>query len=248
MSDPLTHDAFLGGKLQIWQPDAGYRAGTDPIFLAAAVPACPGQSVLELGCGVGVAALSLGKRVPGLSLTGIEVQSNYADLAIRNASENQVPLNVICGDVEELPQKLREQNYDHVIANPPYFDQTTLTPPQNAAKQTAHVARPGTSKKWMEIGVRRLAPRGVITLIHRIEALAELLSVVSEKCGEIEIFPIASRTNRPASRVIVRARKGSRTPLILHPPKIVHASLTHSDDKKDFSTWASAVLRDGGVF
>lgn len=43
-----THDDFLGGLLSIEQPVKGYRAGVDPVFLAAAVPAQEGQSVLEL--------------------------------------------------------------------------------------------------------------------------------------------------------------------------------------------------------
>ncbi|MBL4813725.1 MAG: methyltransferase, partial [Rhodobacteraceae bacterium] len=42
--DALTRDAFLGGDLQIFQPQNGYRAGTDPVLLAAAVDARPGQS------------------------------------------------------------------------------------------------------------------------------------------------------------------------------------------------------------
>ena len=53
-----TADAFLGGRLTLKQPVAGYRAGVDPVLLASAVAAQAGQSVLELGCGTG-AALSL---------------------------------------------------------------------------------------------------------------------------------------------------------------------------------------------
>ncbi|MDO9527017.1 MAG: hypothetical protein Q7J57_16005, partial [Gemmobacter sp.] len=46
-ADGLTLDAFLGGRLQISQPRQGYRAAADPVLLAAACPALPGQSVLE---------------------------------------------------------------------------------------------------------------------------------------------------------------------------------------------------------
>ena len=53
----LTRDAFLGGRLYLWQPRTGYRAGVDPVLLAASVPARRGESVLDLGCGVGTAAL-----------------------------------------------------------------------------------------------------------------------------------------------------------------------------------------------
>ena len=72
-------DAFLGGRLTIRQPVRGYRAGADPVFLAAAVAAKPGERVLELGCGVGTALLCLGARVAGLDLTGVERQGDLAD-------------------------------------------------------------------------------------------------------------------------------------------------------------------------
>jgi tRNA1Val (adenine37-N6)-methyltransferase len=88
--EDLTRDAFLGGRLHVWQPARGYRAGTDPVFLAAACPARSGEHVLELGCGVGVASLCLAARVEGLALTGVERQVDYAALARRNA-ERRVP-------------------------------------------------------------------------------------------------------------------------------------------------------------
>ena len=53
----LTDDAFLGGKLQILQPEKGYRAGIDAVFLAASIPAVDGETVFEAGIGAGVAAM-----------------------------------------------------------------------------------------------------------------------------------------------------------------------------------------------
>ncbi|PCH69375.1 MAG: methyltransferase, partial [Rhodobacteraceae bacterium] len=58
----LTWNAFLGGRVQLLQPQSGYRAGVDPVLLAAAVPGRAGQSVLELGCGAGAASLCLAAR------------------------------------------------------------------------------------------------------------------------------------------------------------------------------------------
>ena len=66
--DELSDDKFLCGRLRLFQPIKGYRAATDPVLLAAACPAKPGDSVLDLGCGAGAAALCLGLRVPGLAL------------------------------------------------------------------------------------------------------------------------------------------------------------------------------------
>ena len=60
----LTDDAFLDGKLQILQPEKGYRAGIDAVFLAASIPAVDGETVFEAGIGAGVAAMCLLARNP----------------------------------------------------------------------------------------------------------------------------------------------------------------------------------------
>ena len=96
---PLSDDAFLGGRLRLWQPVAGYRAATDPVLLAAACPAVTGQSVLDLGCGAGAAGLCLAARVPGIALAGLEVQAGYAALARANAARNGIAFEVHEGDV-----------------------------------------------------------------------------------------------------------------------------------------------------
>mgnify|MGYP005709842905 FL=1 len=61
--DELSKDDFLGGAIKIWQPKNGYRAGMDPILLAATVNVSEGQKVLDLGCGVGTASFAIGFRV-----------------------------------------------------------------------------------------------------------------------------------------------------------------------------------------
>ena len=40
-----SEDALLGGRVRLRQPVTGYRVAIDPVFLAAAVPAVPGDRV-----------------------------------------------------------------------------------------------------------------------------------------------------------------------------------------------------------
>ena len=45
----MSQDKFLGGKLAIRQIQGGYRAGSDPVLLAASLSLQPGQTLLDMG-------------------------------------------------------------------------------------------------------------------------------------------------------------------------------------------------------
>lgn len=239
-----TRDAFLSGRLMIRQPAQGYRAATDPVFLAAACTAKPGERVLELGCGVGVAALCLGVRVPGLELVGVEREPKAAALARENARAAGIALEVVEADLRRLPPDLRARSFDHVIFNPPFYAAGTVLPPGDARRARAHVEEASLAE-FCDAALRRLRPGGVLTVIHRAERLADLLAAVGPRVGEIRIRPLAPRVGRPAGRILLRARKGSRAPLQLLAPLVVHAGGAHTADREDFSEEARAILREG---
>jgi tRNA1(Val) A37 N6-methylase TrmN6 len=244
VSTDLTRDAFLGGRLSLLQPRKGYRAGIDPVLLAASVPARAGQSVLELGCGVGAAILCLAIRVPGLSLTGVELQAEYAELARRNSVENKLSLAVHEADLNALPADLRQLQFDHVIANPPYFRAGAHTV---AADSGRRVALGGETDlgDWIEVAARRLAPKGYAHIIQRIDRLPEILVACSRRLGSVEVLPFSAREGREPELAIVRARKNGRAAFRLHTPRILHSGKGHQPGKSDYSVDIEAVLRDG---
>lgn len=245
--EALTTDRFLGGRLSVFQPRDGYRAGVDPVFLAAAVPANAGETVLELGCGAGVASLCLAKRVTDLGLTGVELQDSYAALARRNAAENGIPMEVVTADLAALPAKLRARDFDHVIANPPYFPPGHGTPAQDAGRQTA-LAEATPLSTWIDIATKRLRPGGRLTLIQRTERLPDLLRATDTRLGSIELRPLAPREGRPARLILFSAIKGGRAPFTLHAPIVLHDGPQHARDGDDYTALARRVLRDGAAW
>jgi tRNA1(Val) A37 N6-methylase TrmN6 len=241
--DELSDDGFLGGRLRILQPVAGYRAATDPVLLAAACPARTGESVLELGCGAGVASLCLGARVPGLALTGLERQPAYAALARQNADRNAIALDVVEGDLAAMPVGLRRP-FDHVIANPPWFAPASGTPARDEGRESANREETPLAA-WIDAATRRLAPGGWLTLIHEAARLPALLGAVDDRLGSFALLPLAARMSRPATRVILRARKGGRAPFRLLSPFLLHDGSAHDGDRDSFSAQAQAILRHG---
>ncbi len=240
----LTKDAFLGGRVQLLQPAQGYRAGVDPVLLAAAVPASEGQSLLELGCGVGAAILCLSARVPGLNLTGVERDAGFADLAKRNGGP---ALNVVQADIADLPLDLRQRQFDHVIANPPYFDRAASRPSTDPAREAAH-GEATPLDQWVRVAAKRLKPKGMVHFIHRAERMDHLIRALPGDLGSVEVLPITSRAGRAAERVILRARKNGRAAFRLHAPLIMHQGDDHKGDRvEDYTPHVRAVLRDGAA-
>ena len=63
---------------------------------------------------------------------------------------------------------------------------------------------------------------GLFLLIHRPEALAEILASVSRQAGALTLLPVQPRAQKPAMRILLRAKKGSRAPLTIAPALVLH--------------------------
>jgi tRNA1(Val) A37 N6-methylase TrmN6 len=240
----LTRDALLGGKVQIFQPRHGYRAGTDPVVLAASVEARSGQSVLELGCGAAPGLCCLGVRVPGLDLYGIELQPGYADLARRNLAQNALEGMIWQGDLRQPPADLKTRSFDHVIANPPYFEHGKRIAAGGADREIALAGETPLSD-WVSLAAKRLKPRGYATFIQRAERLPELLTALDQHLGAIELLPLVPREGRAPRLVLARGRKEGRADFRFHAPAVIHAGVEHVEPGNHYTDRFDRVMRLG---
>jgi tRNA1(Val) A37 N6-methylase TrmN6 len=238
----VSEDRLLDGRVILYQPRRGYRVAVDALCMAAAVPAQAGESLLELGCGVGAGALCLLARVPGVRVIGLEVQREFFDLALRNAAANAQDnsFTPILGAVEALPEDLPKRPYDHVFFNPPYLsDVKPGRRPQDPQRHKATREGAVTLGTWVDTAARCLKPNGSLTVIHRADRLDDVLAALSPAFGGTCIFPLWPKQGRTAKRILVQARRGSRAPLALLSGLVLH------QEDGSFSPKAQAVLRDG---
>ncbi|WP_413717660.1 tRNA1(Val) (adenine(37)-N6)-methyltransferase [Silicimonas sp. MF1-12-2] len=238
-----TEDDFLGGRIRLRQPRAGYRAGVDPVLLAASVPARPGQSVLELGTGTGAALLCLMARVAGLDGVGVERDPQLAALAAENAESNGIGAHIVEADLQEMPAELRAMSFDHVLANPPFFDRTGGSPAQDASREGGR-GEETPLPTWTEAGIRRLKPGGVLSIIQRIERLPQLLASLDQRVGDLVVLPLAARSGREAKLFVLQAKKGAKGRFRLLPPFVLHSGPAHLADGDDYTPETSSILRD----
>ncbi len=237
-ADALTDDAFLGGALAILQPEHGYRAGLDAVLLAAACGVADGQSarVLDAGAGVGVAGLCVARRVADAQVTLVEREPALATIARENVLRNELAarVRVVELDVEDGGAAVSRGEvagsqagvvagaYSHVIANPPYFAEGRGTRPPSQLKAAAHQMADGALDQWCRFLATAAESDGLVTVIHRAEALGALLAGLSRRFGALRVLPLHSRAGEVAHRVIIQGRKGSRASLSLLPGLVLH--------------------------
>lgn len=247
-SDDLTDDAFLGGSVSILQPRRGYRAGVDAVLLAASVPLSAGDGgrVLDVGAGVGTVGLSLARRATSARVVLLEKDPALADLARRNSIRNGLSdrVGVVEADVLAPAAALAglgvgAETFDHVLANPPFHQEGRGTAAADPTKARAHAMAEGGLDAWLRTIARVTAPGGTATLVHKAEALEQLLAAMDGRLGAIKVLPIHPRAGAVAHRVIVRGTKGSRAPLTLLAGLILHG------EGSAFTPAAEAVLRHG---
>lgn len=237
--DALTQDAFLNGRVRLLQPKTGYRAATDPVLLAAACAAEPGERVLDVGCGVGAAAFCLNARRPGLRLEGVELSAETAALSTRNAQINGVAWRVHLCDLRKPTPELRAASYDRILTNPPYYAASASRELANPLREAAH-REAASLGEWLDFCLRRLKPKGRLALIHRAERLPEILKALDGRAGAVSVLPLEPRPGRPAKRVIVKAQKEARGPF-----RLAAALVLHPETGEGFTEAAAAILRDG---
>ena len=240
-------DAVLGGRLLLRQPLKGHRVGHDAILLAAATGGRDGEHAVEFGAGVGAAGLALAQRVPGLSVTLVEIDPALCALAAHNAARNGLAgrVRAVAVNVEDAAALaaagLAAGTADRVLMNPPFTDAARHNVSPDARRRLAHVAGPDLLRRWLASAAAVLKPGGILTLITRADARAEALAALAGDFGDVAVLPVYPRPAAPPIRVVIRAAKGATA------ASRDAAGLVLNDGSGRPSAAAEAILRGGAT-
>lgn len=227
-----SYDRFLNGRCAVLQPAKGrHRSGHDAILLAATVPADARGRAVDLGAGVGVAGLALAVRASGLSVLLVERDPVAVALASRSLelSENaswRGRIRVVNADVT-APAAVRQaaglgrESAEHVILNPPFYPAGTVRS-ATAERAAAHVLAEDGLERWLRTAADLLVSGGRVRLIFPASGLKTALDALEGRFGAIRIRPVQARPGGDAIRVLVGGVKGSRAPLGLAAPLVLH--------------------------
>jgi len=215
---------LLNERVRLLQYRSGLRAGLDAVMLAAAVPAKAGEKVLDLGCGTGAAGFCVAARVPGIHLTGFDIQGDLINLAKRSAALNNRECEFMIGDVRDKTA-LPVDHFDHALCNPPYNQAGTWydTPDQTRSKQLGKKEGDAGLMDWVDCLQRVVKPQGSVAMIHRADHADKIIQALGTRFGGMEIRPLHPHAGEPANRIIIRCLKNRKSPAVFHAGIILHA-------------------------
>jgi tRNA1(Val) A37 N6-methylase TrmN6 len=235
----------LDKKVRLLQPEGGFRTSLDSVMVAAACPAKPGERILDLGCGVGGASFCLAHRVHNLFITGIDIQPQYIDLARQNAllSNDTTRCEFIVGEIGTFRFSSKDQRVDQVLCNPPFLEAGTYTPSPDQGRATAlgHEGQETILTDWIDCAFHALKNGGTLTMIHRADAVDKIVQGLGKRFGQTGIIPLYPREGQAAKRVIVRTKKDS------HAPAIIHAGIILHNADGSYTEAANKILRHGSA-
>jgi tRNA1Val (adenine37-N6)-methyltransferase len=220
-----TIDSILGGAVTVVQPRHGYRFSIDSLLLGRFVRMRKGARLLELGAGCGVISLILAALWHPREVVALEIQSDLAALAQRNATLNQLAtIKVIHADLRtHRVAGLTPASFDLVVANPPYRALRTGRESPNPARRLARGESNATLAQFVEAAKRYAASAGKVAFVFDASRTAELLRCLSAQALEPKrIRFVHARANAAATTILVEARKGGGIETLIEPPLVLY--------------------------
>jgi tRNA1(Val) A37 N6-methylase TrmN6 len=211
---------LFAARIRLRQPATGHRVGTDAALLAAAAPVEGVAYAVDLGAGVGAVGLAYAAANPAAHVRLVELDGEAARLARLNVEENGLADRVVVDERDALRPPRSVPPVDLVMTNPPWLRSGAAH--TSPGRSLAHVMPQGGLGAWIKAALGLLAPRGRLVLIHRADALPDVLAEVRGRFGGVAVVPVLPREGDAAIRVLVLARKGSRGPFRLLAPLVLH--------------------------
>jgi tRNA1Val (adenine37-N6)-methyltransferase len=239
--DGETLDAFLRGRLRLYQPRRGARVSLDAFLLADFASTPKLGRVLDLCCGGGVIGLALALADPEARVVGVELQPALAALARRNAALNAVEARVSAIEADARALPVEPESFDLVVTNPPWREaEDGRAAPQEQRALSRHELT-CTLADVAAAARRALRPRGRLAVVYPAERLGDLVSaLVAADLRPRAVRAVHSVEDEPARRVLVEGVRAYRGGVTLRPPLVVHGPDRHS-----YTAEAAKILGDG---
>ncbi len=181
--------------------------------------------MVDMGTGTGIIPILMAAKTEAAHLTGLEVQSESADMAERSVLLNKLQerVSIVNGDIKNIKDLFSGEKMDTVTCNPPYMTAGKGLANPDAPKAIARHEILCTLDDVIYAAKYLLKPKGAFYMIHRPLRLVEIF----EDMRKYGIEPKRMRMVHPyadkePSMVLIEGRKGGKPELRVEKPLIIY--------------------------
>ncbi|GKH30613.1 tRNA1(Val) (adenine(37)-N6)-methyltransferase [Muricomes sp. OA1] len=218
-------DLQLDGYEIIQNPER-FCFGIDAVLLSDFVRVKKEETVLDLGTGTGILPILLAAKTRGKHFTGLEIQTESADMAVRSVEHNRLGerIDIVTGDIKEAAEIFRPAFFDVIVTNPPYMlAEHGLQNPRDAKAIARHEVLCTLDDILRESGKLLQESKGRFYMIHKPFRLAEIIIKMNQyKIEPKRIQFIHPYVDKEPTMVLLEGIKGGKSRVKIEPPVIMY--------------------------
>ena len=201
--------------------------GMDAVLLSGFVRVKPGEKAIDLGTGTGIIPILLEAKTEGEHFTGLEIQTESADMAARSVAYNrlQEKIDIVVGDIKEASKLFGASSFDVVTTNPPYMCHRHGLISDTDAKAIARHEILCDLDDVLRESAKLLPPGGRFYMVHRPFRMAEILNKmigwhIEPKRMQL-VYPFV---DKEPNMVLIEGLRGGKSGLVVERQLIVYRS------------------------
>lgn len=217
-------DELQRNGYKIIQNSEKFCFGMDAVLLTGFAQNAKGEELLDMGTGTGIIPILMEAKAGFQHLTGLEIQEEIADMALRSIALNGLSdkISIVKGDIREAGLLFKAASFDCITCNPPYMiGNHGLTNPEEPKAIARHEIL-CTLEDVVKAASRLLKPGGHFFLVHRPFRMAEIMVKLTEHRLEPKrmqlVYPYV---DKEPNMVLIEAVRGGNPRMKVEKPLII---------------------------
>ena len=208
--------------------------GLVAVLLSSFAVVKEGENVLDMGTGTGIIPILLEAKTEGKHFTGLEIQSESAEMAGRSVALNNLTekIDIVEGDIKEATKIFGKNIFNVVTVNPPYMNDLHGIKNPDMPKAIARHEVLCTLEDVVREASGVLKQNGRLYMVHRPHRLVEIIQAMKNyKLEPKRIRFVHPYEDKEANMVLIEALKGGKSMVKIEKPLIVYKDVNVYTDE-----------------
>ena len=206
----------------------------DAVLLSSFASVKAGEKVLDMGTGTGIIPILLEAKTEGEHFTGLEIQSESAEMAGRSVKLNSLEekIDIVEGDIKEASNIFGKNIFNVVTVNPPYMNDLHGIKNPDMPKAIARHEVLCTLEDVVREASYVLKQNGRMYMVHRPHRLVEIIQAMKKyKLEPKRIRFVHPYEDKEANMVLIEALKGGKSMVKIEKPLVVYKDVNVYTDE-----------------